>query len=259
GLPKEPGVYVMLGLQGCVLYVGKAKSLRNRLNSYRLAHPDRVSRKVIRLLHVVEEIRFEVCATEKKALLRENQLLREHRPPFNVLNVSPESYYFFALRFSEEGIAFRLTTDPDREEGEEFFGAYKGRGTARMAYSALLRLIWALDASLERFEVPSLLTRYKPPARYLLRTSRGGELKRDLRMFLNGTSRALLPRLTERLLENSKIPPFYYKMIQEDLELLEEFFAYGPHRNRGLRRENGLSRKLIEQAQLDDLLAIRGL
>jgi excinuclease ABC subunit C len=64
-----------------LLYVGKAKSLRQRLSSYR--YPVRASRKTVRLMHAVRRIDWEVCPSEQAACLRENELLRVHRPPFN--------------------------------------------------------------------------------------------------------------------------------------------------------------------------------
>src|SRR4051812_25557289 len=88
-LPRTPGVYVMYGLSNHVIYVGKAKNLRARLASYRRARPHQVSRKVIRLIHVIDEIRYETCESEAHALLRENELLRLHRPLFNVVNTRP--------------------------------------------------------------------------------------------------------------------------------------------------------------------------
>src|SRR4051794_37139240 len=89
GIPRTPGVYLMLGVEGSILYVGKAKDLRARLNSYKRAKPDQVSRKVIRMLNLVRDIRWEECPTEVAALLRENHLLRELCPPFNVVNTRP--------------------------------------------------------------------------------------------------------------------------------------------------------------------------
>jgi excinuclease UvrABC nuclease subunit len=85
-IPRAPGVYFLRGELDEVLYVGKAKDLRARLRSYRQARPDQVSRKVIRLIRIVRKIEWEECGTEKDALLRENRLLRELKPPFNVVN-----------------------------------------------------------------------------------------------------------------------------------------------------------------------------
>lgn len=74
-LPSGPGVYFMCGATEGVLYVGKARNLRKRLSSYRVANPERLPRRIIRLLHHVTRIEFDVCPTESAACNREEQLI----------------------------------------------------------------------------------------------------------------------------------------------------------------------------------------
>ncbi len=82
-LPSSPGVYLMCGVQEGVLYVGKARNLRRRLSSYRVAHPERLPRRIIRLLHQVTRIEFDLCASEQAALAREQMLIAVLAPKFN--------------------------------------------------------------------------------------------------------------------------------------------------------------------------------
>ena len=82
-LPERPGVYFLCGAESGVLYVGSAKNLRKRLASYRVANPERHSRRVIRLLHRVRRIEFDECADEPAARAREEQLICVLTPPFN--------------------------------------------------------------------------------------------------------------------------------------------------------------------------------
>ena len=89
-VPDAPGVYLMADDYERLLYIGKAKNLRARLNYYRHVRPERASRKVVRLVHAVRSIVYEVCACQNSALLRENELLRLHKPKFNVMNTRPE-------------------------------------------------------------------------------------------------------------------------------------------------------------------------
>ncbi|MBI2711750.1 MAG: nucleotide excision repair endonuclease [Bdellovibrio sp.] len=284
-VPVLPGVYWMLGRQGEVLYIGKAKNLRNRLRSYQRAKPEQVSRKVLRLVYLVNEIRWEVVATEKDALLRENALLREHQPPFNVMNTHPETYLFIGFGVAKEEIQLCLSNPSWKPEAlfeadlcllgrqlkttqvqaeKELFGAFKGRGLIRGGYAALLRLIWLAlaDRHQERFEIPSVLVRRRVPDFYSisfrpnLASNQRLLWERAIRRFLKGTSVKLLELLSVALLELTDIPPFYYGYIQDDLELLKEFYAYGPQRNRTLRRFHGRGGEahLIAQDEIDDLL-----
>src|SRR5271163_399261 len=77
--PENPGVYLMRDAADAVLYVGKAKSLRKRLASYRVANPDRMRRRHLRLLRAVARIELQECPDEISALDRESELLRELR------------------------------------------------------------------------------------------------------------------------------------------------------------------------------------
>ena len=82
-LPDRPGVYLLCGPQEGVLYVGKAKSLRRRLGSYRVANPERLSRRIIRLLHQVTRIEWDECSSESVAQHREELLIVTLQPKFN--------------------------------------------------------------------------------------------------------------------------------------------------------------------------------
>ncbi|MEJ6067963.1 GIY-YIG nuclease family protein, partial [Psychrobacter sp. 16-Bac2893] len=82
-LPNLPGVYKMLGKNGDILYVGKAKSLKSRVNSYfakTIDHPK--TRALVARIHNIETI---ITRSETEALLLEQNLIKEYRPPYNVL------------------------------------------------------------------------------------------------------------------------------------------------------------------------------
>jgi len=82
-LPTQPGVYFFCGADAGVLYVGKAKNLRKRISSYRVANPERLSRRVIRLLNQVVRIEYDVCVDESSAQHREELLICVLSPKFN--------------------------------------------------------------------------------------------------------------------------------------------------------------------------------
>ena len=88
-IPTGPGVYVLCGAGEGVLYVGKAKNLRQRLATYRSARPEGVSRKLAQLLMLVERIHWDLCADEASALLREAELLRTLKPRYNTAGKYP--------------------------------------------------------------------------------------------------------------------------------------------------------------------------
>ena len=145
-VPKAPGVYQMHGRpdpgrEVKVLYVGKAADLRQRLSSYRSAATTSRSRKTRRLLARVEEITWEVCGSEREALLRENELIQQYRPRFNRAQVWPQGYWYVGCNPGGETLVVRLGHAP--ECGGEWFGAFK----SRIGFSALARCLSVLEGT----------------------------------------------------------------------------------------------------------------
>lgn len=82
-VPAVPGVYFLCGPDAGVLYVGKARNLRRRLSSYRVADPERMPRRMVRLLHQVTRIEWDLCPSETVARHREELLICVLNPKFN--------------------------------------------------------------------------------------------------------------------------------------------------------------------------------
>lgn len=82
-LPSGPGVYLLCGESEGVLYVGKARNLRKRLSSYRVANPERLPRRIVRLMFQVRRIEFDECKTDTAAIEREAALICVLQPRFN--------------------------------------------------------------------------------------------------------------------------------------------------------------------------------
>ena len=136
--PEDPGVYLMRDAADTVLYVGKAKNLRKRLASYRVANPDRMRRRQLRLLRAVARIELERCLDEPDALSRESHLLRQLRPRFNRAGTWPGPLRFLAWRLAYDGLHLAVTTSV--EPGWGFRGPL---GVAALSLrAALVRLVW---------------------------------------------------------------------------------------------------------------------
>src|SRR5438445_8186602 len=103
-IPDGPGVYLMRDEGDAVLYVGKAKNLRKRLASYRVANPDRKPRRHLRLLRAVARVELQECPDESAAMTRESELLRGLRPRFNRVGTWPGPPRFVGWRVTEQGL-----------------------------------------------------------------------------------------------------------------------------------------------------------
>ncbi len=136
-LPQRPGVYLMRDAQGCALYVGKAINLRRRLGSYRVANPDRMAARHLRLLRNVARIDFEECEDEQAALAVEARLLQSLRPKFNRAGTWPRAPRLLGWRLTGDVLEFAeldAPLPPWRCLGP-FYGAWRLR-------DALARVFW---------------------------------------------------------------------------------------------------------------------
>ena len=97
-LPECPGVYLMRDATDAILYVGKAKNLRKRLGSYRVANPDRMPRRHLRMLRAVERIELQECPDETSALAKESEWLRALKLRFNRADTWPTPPRFLVWR-----------------------------------------------------------------------------------------------------------------------------------------------------------------
>jgi excinuclease UvrABC nuclease subunit len=137
-LTDRPGVYLMHDAAGLVLYVGKAKNLRKRLGSYRVANPDRLGRRHLRLLSQVARIELQECADESAALAKEAELLLALKPKFNRAGVWPATPRFLVWRQTAHTLELAITETPTT--GWQAFGPF-GSGIVYLR-AALVRLLW---------------------------------------------------------------------------------------------------------------------
>jgi len=138
-LPDRPGVYLMRDAEELVLYVGKAKNLRQRLASYRVANPERMRPRHLRLLRAVARIELQECEDEPAALAREAELLRELKPRFNRAGTWPSAPYYLAWRWAEERLELVITEKP--EAGWQALGPRAQRSLMEVR-AVLARLLW---------------------------------------------------------------------------------------------------------------------
>ena len=125
-VPQEPGVYLMKDASGCVIYVGKAKKLRNRLRSYFGDH-DIPNNKVRAMVSHVADFEYTVVGTEAEALLLEANLIKRYQPHYNILLRDDKGYPYVCITMNEAFPRVMKVFRPDeeaRKKGALFFGPY---------------------------------------------------------------------------------------------------------------------------------------
>ena len=173
--PRAPGVYIMTDARGKVLYIGKAKTLRERLHDYTLPGGDGRP-QIPHLLRRVAAVRCIVTGTEKEALLLENTLIKEHRPPFNVFLRDDKEYLLLRIDRNEEFPRPELVRRVSKD-GATYFGPFSSARGIRETVRILVRYFPLCSCSRKKFA-----SRTRPCLNYQLGRCAGacaGKIARD--------------------------------------------------------------------------------
>jgi len=230
-LPTSAGVYLYKNAEGEVIYVGKAKNLRSRVNSY--FRDDHIGdAKTGTLVREAVDVDYIVVANEKEALALENNLIKQRKPRFNILLRDDKTYPYVKLtlgeRFPRVYVTRRL-----KKDGSAYFGPYF---PANLAYRIA-------DLIHRHFLIPSCkvdLTRYhpRPCLQYYIHRCLGPcvqglttpeiylEAVRDVRLFLEGRQTDLVRSLRERMAQAAEAQEYEraakYRDLISTVEQLQE-------------------------------------
>ena len=146
--PATPGVYQMIGAADEILYVGKAKQLRNRLRSYFSAAGDGRAHIPL-LMEKVQRVEVIVTDTEKEALLLENTLIKQHRPRYNIDLRDDKTYASVRLDLREDFPALQVVRQV-KNDGASYLGPYSSAGAIRQTLKEIYRIFPLRHSSIER-------------------------------------------------------------------------------------------------------------
>ena len=147
-IPDEPGVYRFFNEKNEVVYVGKARSLKNRLNSY---FQKNAGEKTYRMIHAANRVDWTVVRTEVEALQLEFTWIKEENPAFNVQFKDDKSYPYLALTMDEEFPRLLITRRAKRK-GVKYFGPFAHAWALRSTFDVLLKLFPVRSCSNSNFE-----------------------------------------------------------------------------------------------------------
>lgn len=201
-LTHRPGVYRMIGPEHAVLYVGKAKDLRKRVSTYfgsKAHHP-----KTQALMGQTERVEVTVTGTEQEALLLEYNLIKEHRPRFNVVLRDDKSYPWIHVSTQQEFPRFEFHRGA-RRGGGRYLGPWPNAGAVRKSLADLQKLFRVRECTDSFFT-----NRTRPCLQYQIGRCSGPcvglvtaeDYRRDVddaMLFLQGRNEAVLDSLAERM------------------------------------------------------------
>ncbi|HKW90029.1 MAG TPA: excinuclease ABC subunit UvrC [Candidatus Acidoferrales bacterium] len=235
--PLQPGVYLFKDVMETILYVGKAKSLRNRVRSYFL-DSRQMDAKTGSLVREIADVEYIVVDNEREALALENNLIKQYKPKFNILLRDDKTYpsicFTAAEAFPRVFVTRRLAKD-----GSVYFGPYFPASLAHRIVHFVNRYFGIPSARMDlgrphtRAWLEFYLSRsLGPNAAGQTLEERYAEAARDTRMFLEGRRKDLLKSLEERMRRASAEERFeaaagYRNMIRtlEDMEERQKIAA----------------------------------
>ena len=233
-MPTAPGVYMHKDASGKIIYVGKAKNLRNRVKSY-FQYQRPVNAKTRALMERIVDVEVIVTDTEAEALILENTLIKEHRPKYNILLRDDKSYPYIRVTKEEYPRIFKTRTIV--RDGSKYFGPYTD-GTYLYYLLKTLRAVFPLrscdlpltDATIAagRWKVclDYHIKKCEGPCEGLVSRDRYGDYIRQAQQILNGRTRDLERQLEERMHELAEDLRFEdAAVVRQRLAKLREYTA----------------------------------
>ncbi|NLX63741.1 MAG: excinuclease ABC subunit UvrC [Clostridiaceae bacterium] len=137
-LSESPGVYIMRDAEGTIIYVGKAKILKNRVKSYFQNRDDRDSKTSV-LVSNVDSLEYIVTNTEEEALILENTLIKRHKPKYNILLKDDKTYPHIKITVQDEFPRIEVTRRIEKD-GAKYFGTFVRMSVVKDSIEVLRRL-----------------------------------------------------------------------------------------------------------------------
>ncbi len=201
-LPAKPGVYRMHDARGDVLYVGKARALKNRVTNY--TQVERLPNRLRRMVSLTRSMTIVTTNSEAEALLLEAQLIKRYRPAYNVLLRDDKSFPFILLRADHDFPRIQKHRGARRHKGE-YYGPFASAGSVNVTLNALEKLFLlrsCTDSFFNNRDRPCLLYQIKRcSAPCVGRIDKAGyaELVADAKAFLGGKSTAVQAKLAKEM------------------------------------------------------------
>jgi excinuclease ABC subunit C len=225
-LPTHPGVYLFKDKKGTILYVGKAGNIKHRVSSY-FQKREGMDVKTLTMLEKVADIDLIVTATEKEALILENNLIKAHRPRYNVKLRDDKNYPCLKLSMKEDFPTLTIVRRIKKDDSI-YFGPYPS-ATSLKETLRLIRRLFPIRTCLDT----KFSGRLRPCINYEMDRCAGpccGKIDRDqyqeivhqVRMFLEGKNRNLVESLRKRMEEESEQLHFEKAArIRDQIEYIE--------------------------------------
>jgi len=218
-LTTRPGIYQMYDADGTLLYVGKAKNLKNRVGSYFRASG--LTDKTLSLVNRIADIQVTVTTTEVDALLLEHNLIKTHQPHYNILLRDDKSYPYIFLSSEDRFPRIALHRGTKRRKGT-YFGPYPSAGAVRESLHFLQKVFKVRqceDAFFRNRSRPCLqyqIDRCSGPCVDLVTAEEYAEQVDNTALFLRGKSQELIVRLADDMERAAAVLDYEKAVVYRD-------------------------------------------
>jgi excinuclease ABC subunit C len=230
-IPPGPGVYLYKDASGAAIYVGKARSLRSRVRSYFQDSRD-LDPRLAQMLSSIGDVEFVVTDTEGEALALENNLIKQHKPRYNILLRDDKTYPYIKLTINEP-YPRAMITRRFKKDGAYYAGPFFPGGLARKTlrlierYFLIRNCTIAIDGKRPRPCLQYYIHRCLGPCvEGLTAPADYQEAVKDVKLFLEGRKSDLIGRLRDRMEEAANQEQFelaaHYRDAIETMEHLAE-------------------------------------
>ncbi len=211
-LPTNPGVYVMLGGDGQVIYVGKAKNLKNRVRQYFFNTSK--TEKVMAMVKNIADFYYIIVPSEIDALSLENNLIKKHKPRYNILLKDDKTYPYIKINLKEPFPTFSVTRKI-KKDGAKYFGPFMG-GVSVKSVLEIINLAFCVrpcdkKLNLEKATKPCLnyhIKKCPAPCAHLISQDEYMGMVQNAVDFLNGDTSFAEKLLKEKMLIASEREEF---------------------------------------------------
>jgi excinuclease ABC subunit C len=206
-LPESPGVYLLKDPKGAIIYIGKAKSLRNRVRSY-FQRADERDIKTRILIGKIADVEYLVTESEKEALILENNLIKKHKPRYNIKIKDDKNYPYRRLTVDEPCPRLMIARRVKRD-GSLYFGPYPSALAARNTLKLIYKWFPLRACKDTRFRnrtrpcINYQMGRCLAPCVGKVDAQTYREIVKEVRLFLKGKDRELIRILKQKMREKS--------------------------------------------------------
>ena len=234
-IPNKPGVYRMLDENGEIIYIGKAKNLKKRVKSY--SRKNLENKRIKRMAELIRSIEFTTTETEENALLLEVNLIKAHKPKYNILMRDDKSFPYIHFTNNELPSRIRKHRGKRKDKGD-YFGPYAMEGSVYKVINILQKsflLRTCSDSYYKNRTRPCLLFQIKKcsaPRTNEISITEYNKLLKEAKKIFKGDSKSIKSKFAKKIQNATKKQDYeeaaYYRDRIKSLSNLTNSFSINP-------------------------------